>query len=310
MTWIVLVVILLLIPTTLTLALTGLGRIATPRLGRTIRVPGARLHVHEVGAGPPIVFIHGAGTQMRSLTEPLVPRLADRHRLIFLDRPDFGYSRADRGEDLSLVRQAQILLAGLDALEVNRPLLVGHSLGGALALQMAQQAPDRFSGLALIAPLTHPVDDLPEPFRPLVISNGGLRHALGWTIAAPGGLLQARRALTAIFDPEPIPEGYEPGAGGLLMAAPRQFVAASAEATRGMGDLAAQVAAYPSMRCPVAILFGRDDRILDPERQGRAAAQAIPGATLTLVEGGHMLPVTQPDLTARWIAERAAPDAT
>ena len=62
---------------------------------------------------------------------------------------------------------------------------------------------------------------------------------------------------------------------------------------------------YAGMRLPVSILFGRGDTILSPRDQGEALAAKLPGARLTLIEGGHMLPLTQPDRTAQFIREAA-----
>ncbi|HIZ49862.1 MAG TPA: lysophospholipase [Candidatus Pseudomonas excrementavium] len=54
---------------------------------------------------------------------------------------------------------------------------------------------------------------------------------------------------------------------------------------------------YTDLQLPVRILYGRDDRILDPREQGQAMVERLPGAELELIDGGHMLPLTQPDLT-------------
>jgi pimeloyl-ACP methyl ester carboxylesterase len=62
---------------------------------------------------------------------------------------------------------------------------------------------------------------------------------------------------------------------------------------------------YGAMRLPVSVLFGRGDRILSPRDQGEALVAEIPGAELTLVDGGHMLPVTTPERTAQFIREAA-----
>jgi len=75
----------------------------------------------------------------------------------------------------------------------------------------------------------------------------------------------------------------------------------SEEATRGTEELKEVQEGYPGMGMPVAILYGREDAILDAAEQGERTATEIPGATCDVVPGGHMLPVTQPDLTADWI---------
>ena len=56
------------------------------------------------------------------------------------------------------------------------------------------------------------------------------------------------------------------------------------------------VQGYGAMRLPVSILYGRGDRILDPHNQGEVLAAKLPGAMLTMVDGGHMLPITMPEL--------------
>ena len=65
------------------------------------------------------------------------------------------------------------------------------------------------------------------------------------------------------------------------------------------------VSRYSALEMPVSVLFGRDDPVLDPETQGQAFVSAVPGADLTVIDGGHMIPVTQPDVVADWIRDRA-----
>jgi len=62
---------------------------------------------------------------------------------------------------------------------------------------------------------------------------------------------------------------------------------------------------YSSIRVPVGILFGKNDQILDHALHGVAMQSKVPGLVLSLVDGGHMLPLSAPELTARWIAEFA-----
>jgi pimeloyl-ACP methyl ester carboxylesterase len=71
-------------------------------------------------------------------------------------------------------------------------------------------------------------------------------------------------------------------------------------------DLPVMQRRYRAMRLPVSVLFGRGDRILSPQGQGEALVAEIPGAELTLVDGGHMLPVTAPERTAQFIREAAS----
>ena len=140
------------------------GRIAreaerlVPPDGRHLQVDGARLHYVERGSGPAIVMIHGLGGQLRNFGYAMLEPLARDHRVILVDRPGSGYSTADDDSEPGIAAQAAIVARFIEALGIDRPLLVGHSLGGAVALSLALERPDLIRGLALIAPLTQPQD--------------------------------------------------------------------------------------------------------------------------------------------------------
>ena len=133
---------------------------ALPPRGRFIDVPGARLHVVERGQGPALLLVHGLAGQLCHFTYDLVDRLAAQYRVVAVDRPGSGYSLREPGASAALSAQADVLTALIERLQLGRPLLVGHSMGGAVALVLAQRHPERVSGLALIAPLTHPVQEV------------------------------------------------------------------------------------------------------------------------------------------------------
>jgi pimeloyl-ACP methyl ester carboxylesterase len=109
-----------------------------------------------------------------------------------------------------------------------------------------------------------------------------------------------------VFGPESVPKDFPVRGGGLLGLRPSQFIAASEDMNALTDVLPMMQQQYPSMTMPVAVLYGRQDRILDYREQGEAIAAAAPNAELELIDGGHMLPVTQPDLTADFIRRQAA----
>jgi len=276
-----------------------------PPAGRLVDTPAARFHVVERGQGPVLLLVHGLAGQLGNFTYGVVDRLAERYRVVAVDRPGSGYSTHAPGASAALSAQADALAALIETLELGRPVVVGHSLGGAVALALAQRRPDCVAGLALVAPLTHLAPVHPV-FRGLMIAAPWLRALVAWTVAAPASLILRDAFLRPVFAPEPAPADFGVRGGGLLALRPSCFIGASADLEALPQDLPGIALRYGAMRLPVSILFGRGDRILDAEEQGGALAAALPGATLTLVEGGHMLPVTQPDLTARFIGEAAA----
>ena len=143
---------------------------ALPPQGRFLDVDGNRIHYVDVGSGPAIVMVHGLGGQMANFTYALVDQLKDRFRVVVMERPGAGYSDRAPGASARLGVQADVVAGFIARLGLGRPLLVGHSLGGALALAVALQHPEAVSGLALLSPLTQPLDAVPLAFRGLAIS--------------------------------------------------------------------------------------------------------------------------------------------
>lgn len=279
---------------------------ALPPGGRFVDVPGARLHVVERGQGPTLLLVHGLAGQLRHFTYGIVDLLASRYRVVAVDRPGSGYSMRAPGSSAALGAQADVLAELIDTLKLGRPVVVGHSLGGAVALALAQRHPERVTGLALIAPLTHPVTDVPAVFSGLKISRPWMRTLVAWTLAVPIGLARRDTALRVLFDPEAVAGDFATRGGGMLTLRPSHFIAACADLAAAPEDLPGMIQGYGAMRLPVNILYGRGDRILDPQIQGEALARALPGAELTLVDGGHMLPITMPERCAQFIHEAAS----
>jgi pimeloyl-ACP methyl ester carboxylesterase len=111
--------------------------------------------------------------------------------------------------------------------------------------------------------------------------------------------------LAEVFAPEPVPPEFGVEGGGLLAMRPNNFYASSSDLVALEGTLPAMVARYPDLTLPVSILYARQDNLLDPALHGEATAAQIAGAELELVDGGHMLPFTQPEITARFVRAAA-----
>ncbi len=124
----------------------------SPPAGRFIDVGGARLHYLDRGTGPAVVMVHGLGGNLRNFYE-LIDKLATTCRVVAVDRPGSGYSKMMFGEHPALRAQATIIAQFVHRLGLDRPLLVGHSLGGALSLALALDHPDSVRALVLISTL-------------------------------------------------------------------------------------------------------------------------------------------------------------
>jgi pimeloyl-ACP methyl ester carboxylesterase len=278
---------------------------ALPPRGRFIEVAGARIHYLDKGSGPAIVILHGLGGQMGNFTYALLERLTDEFRVILMDRPGSGYSTRARGATGRLTEQAATVAEFIRKLGLERPLLVGHSLGGAIALGVALDHPEAVRGLALIAPLTHVPKNVPGPFRAMDIKSNFLRWLIAWTVATPVGIRRGKDILAAIFSPEAAPADFPTRAGGILGLRPRSFYNTSSDMRAVNLDLGAMVGRYSSLRVPARILYGTNDGVLDHQVHGEAMKAKSSMVSLELVQGGHMLPITAPDVAASFIKAAA-----
>ena len=112
---------------------------------------GATVHIRDEGnrAGPPLVLLHGAYASVHAW-EPWVDELGDEFRLISFDLPGFGLTGAVPGGDYSRANMSRTLDQIMRLMKLERAIIVGHSMGGSVALQYALDHPQKIRGLILI----------------------------------------------------------------------------------------------------------------------------------------------------------------
>lgn len=260
-------------------------------------ISGVRLAYVETGRadGSPVVLLHGAMTGLDDVVLALEAALPD-YRLIAIDRPGYGGSEGG-WETASIWAQAALFRALSARLDLDRPLLVGHSLGGAAAIAWALLAPEDVAGVVAVSPLAFP--------------EARLEHLLFGPRAAPGaGDLLSFAAMpidalvmpavwTTMFRPQPVAPAFvrlfptaEPGERSRLKTVGR-------EAVRLIPDLTRSVSLYAGNRAPVRILCGDRDRVVNPLLHGRALAAALPNSRFVDLPGvGHMGHHVRPDAVA------------
>lgn len=277
-----------------------------PPRGRFIDVDGARIHYLDEGTGPTLLLVHGLAGQMHNFTHSLLGKLRHDFRVVILDRPGSGYSTRPAEASATISAQARIISRFCEALQLGRPLIVGHSLGGAIALALALNHPEQVAGLALLAPVTHLPERVPPPFGGLAIASPLLRRLTAWTLATPMSIANREQALATVFGPEPVAPDFAVRGGGLLSLRPHSFIGASADLMATQHELGEMPARYKDLVVPVGVLYGTDDRILDPAVHGKGLAAKMAGADLELIEGGgHMILITSADRAAAFVARMA-----
>ncbi len=271
--------------------------------GRFVEVDGLRLHVVDSDEkpgqeSPPILFVHGFLGQLADFTYALAELFPER-RVVLIDRPGSGFSQAAPSQ--SLKAQGDLAAKAIAALHLHKPLVVGHSLGGGIALALALDHPESLSGLALIAPLTQPVVARPKVFGDLATQSRLGRWLVAWTLGPVVSLLASGVWRKRTFAPEPVPFDYWSRGGKILAARSKTLMAGARDMENQPRELPIMVKRYASLAVPVAILFGAQDHLLDPKEQGEVFCAQNAKAELTLIDGGHMLPVTQPRATENFI---------
>jgi pimeloyl-ACP methyl ester carboxylesterase len=279
-----------------------------PRTGNLQPVAGGTIHYLDLGPreAQVLVLIHGLGGQLQHFTYAMADLLSDDFRLIVVDRPGAGYSDRDSSALAAFSEQARMIGELLDILKVDNPVLVGHSLGGAISLAMALDRPDKTRALALLAPATQEQSNSPDVFKGLEIRSGWLRVLLGQTIAVPIARASADKMLTAVFAPEAVVPDFMTRAAGALGLRPRGFVSTSEDLVAFETSMPPQVARYGgALNIPGGILFGAGDAVLSPELHGKSM-QAHGLSYEELGGRGHMLPMTAPQECVDFVRRIAA----
>jgi pimeloyl-ACP methyl ester carboxylesterase len=260
--------------------------------GSFVTVDGLRIHyLEQPGAGTPVVLIHGLPGTAEDFNK-VTPLLAG-HRTIAFDRPGFGYSS---GGYVKFDRQIVTLDSLLRSLHVNRPILIGHSYGGTLALAFAERHPNEVRGLVLVDAAAagqhlgsydklqaHLVKALQLPVIHR-IANATFAQLLT-TVSVKQGDDQA-------FHPHAVDSAHERrlleinSTRGNLEAFAGEQLAANG-VIDGIDKHLATIA------LPAVVIQGANDQLVKPVH-GRRLAATLPHARLEIVSGGHMAPYTHP----------------
>lgn len=271
--------------------------------GKLTPVEGGIIHWQKQGSGPSLVLIHGLLGNSNNFNE-LAKTLASRYTVYSIDRPGSGFSSRYKNTSASFEQQSKMLLEWMSKEEVNKAALVGHSMGGGIALRMAIDAPDKIRSVSLLCPLTTPLKSGAGPLSILYIPNEFVRSSVTKTIASPLRAKLGRKQAAQIFHPEPVPASFSVKGGGLLALHSRSFYEGSRDTVSAQGSLFRQKERYSEIQCPVGVLYGEKDAILNPSEHIEAVAQAIDSATQKVIPNtGHMIPVTQVQACADFIID-------
>ncbi|MBI4541685.1 MAG: alpha/beta fold hydrolase [Gemmatimonadetes bacterium] len=263
-----------------------------PHRAFTVTADGLMLRAVRAGQGPTVLLIHGYGESLLSW-QSVFDRLSRRADVVAIDLPGSGLS-SKPAHGYATDSLGSMVLQALDALRIEEAILVGHSLGGAVAMAAAVAAPTRVRGLVLIDPA---VATMPWVLRPS--SSGALTPLAVRRAVARYTTLRSR--LTGAHDPGWLGEPdsalrYDPAADPAYSVALESLLREF-----DFGYLNAARARRLGM--PILILWGEYDPLL-PVRAGRALAGALPGASFEIIpRSWHRPHVERPGYVASRIAQ-------
>ncbi|MCJ2087445.1 alpha/beta hydrolase [Methylobacterium sp. E-005] len=243
----------------------------------------------ETGSGPDLVAIHGTLMCLEDLWLGPVPALAEHFRVVAVDRPGHGFSVRPRGDAADLWDQAARIRDAVQRLGLRRPVILGHSFGGAVALAYAMLHPDEIAGVVAVAPICFPEPRLEQVlFGPRALPFGGDR--LSRLLGATSDKALLPLLWNAMFFPKTMPETVARHFPFDLAARPAQITAEGEDAGWLWPGLTRSLLAYPTLRVPVHLVAGSADLVVNSALHAQRAARMIPDARLDLLPGaGHML---------------------
>jgi pimeloyl-ACP methyl ester carboxylesterase len=277
---------------------------AAPPGGRYRKAGDIELFVQEAGPadGPAVLFIHGTGAWSEAWRGPMEMLAKQGIRAIAIDLPPFGYSERPANSRYGKEDQGRRIVAILDALQIPRAILVGHSFGGGPTVEAATLAPERVRALVLVDAALSVADANADkvqgsallsmflavrPLRDSVVA-AFLTNPLFTRRLLQGFIDDPARATdewVALYQRPLAVEGTTAAVGAWLPALIGPSTGAASENS----------ATYRALTMPVYLIWGERDRIT-PLAQGEELAHLVPGAELTVIKQvGHIPQIEDAD---------------
>lgn len=265
-----------------------------PPTGQIIDVDGVDVHAEIFGDGPDLILIHGASGSSRDFTFSLAEALQTRYRVVVFDRPGLGWTERPDGFGGALETtgesprlQADLLRKAAGQIGVERPLLLGHSYGGSVAMAWALDDPDT-AAVIMVAAASHPwPGDLHWQY-PISASPAGSATFVPLVAAfTPSFVIE--RVIGSLFHPQATPEGYRRHVGPSLSLRRSSQRANARQVNSLRPHLVRMAEEYPRLTLPIEIVHGDADTIVPLEVHSRPLAERVRSANLKILKGvGHM----------------------
>ena len=263
-------------------------------IAKSVTASGIRTNVHDIGAGPPVLLIHGSGPGVSAWANwrLLMPELAQRSRVIAPDMVGFGFTDRPAAQRYDMDAWVAQAIGVLDALDVERTDLVGNSFGGGLALALTIRHPERVRRLVLMGSV-----GVPFPITAGLDAVWGYTPSLAAMRTLMGVFAHDRRLVTDELAKLRYEASIRPGfqeSYAALFPAPRQ---------RWIDAMASREEDIRRIAHETLVVHGREDQII-PLSNSTTLSSLIPRAQLHIYPHcGHWTQIEHAARFARLVGD-------
>lgn len=271
---------------------------AAPSTGRFVQAGDVELFIQEMGPadGQSILFIHGTAAWSGLWRETMTPLAEAGYRCIAIDIPPFGFSERPSIPSYDNASQAKRIIALMDALEIERAILFGHSFGGGATMETALMIPDRIDALILldVGALNLNVQPAPQSGPTAVELFLGTPAIRNPVLATTGtNPLFTKTLISAmVLDPDDVTQDkieilQEP----LVLEGATNTLGDWLKSVLGPQEISLTVNPenYESLTMPALIVWGDSDKVI-PLKEGEYLQSIMPNAELVVMKGVNHIP--------------------
>ena len=290
-----------------------------PPRGDFVDVETARIHFLtrkkvaniENQGNAPVVLIHGSSGSSADMELAFFDAFPDDIDLYAFDRPGIGWSKTKLSplEMSNPMKQAEAIHMAVKKLKLDKPIIVGHSWGGAVAIAYAKQFGNEISGAVSLAGVAYPWKG-PYGWYDVLLTTPVLNHIFTRLFLNKMGQLYVPLSIKAIFEPEAARGDYREAAQAEIILRPSTIINNSYYSLNLRRHLKTMSEKYNDIKIPLLIVAGNRDYIVHSKSQSERLHNEVTGSEYILFKGaGHMPHHTQTQILAEKIGRMSKGEA-
>ncbi|NCG10884.1 MAG: alpha/beta fold hydrolase [Alphaproteobacteria bacterium] len=259
----------------------------------------------------PVILIHGSSGSSADMELAFFDIFPDDIDLYAFDRPGIGWSKTKLSplEMSNPMKQAEAIHMAVKKLKLDKPIIVGHSWGGAVAIAYAKQFGDEVSGVVSLAGVAYPWKG-PHGWYDNLLTTPVINHIFTRLFLNKMGQLYVPLSINAIFEPEVARSDYREGAQAEIILRPSTIINNSFYSYNLRRHLKTMSKKYNDINTPFLIVAGNRDYIVHSKNQSERLHNEVAGSEYMLFKDtGHMPHHTQTQILADKIGRMSKGEA-